>query len=164
MNIKTLIETVDKLAKPISEAAAPKSPELLALLKQEKLLKKQLAQIQSEIIKVKDEEALQAKRDFGPVSNANKELSQLWRKHYDTMEEVYDAESDSPKYMRLDKLLKKIYEKVASKYGGQMAEDMYKHTEMLMKVKGPKGRDAARQFRADHDVSDEFFDPNDDFY
>lgn len=160
MKFDKLIETIRKIDTPILEAATPKSPEMKALLKQRAALKKQLVAIEHQILDQERQESLAARQQV-KVPNADKTLSVLWRQYFDAMVDSEDEREDSPEWRKLDRLMRNVHSKVTKAYGAQMANHMLTHTDMLMRP-GRKASHAARQYRAQHGVSDEYFDPASD--
>lgn len=162
MKFNHLIETIRILDNPISEAATPKSPEMTELLKQRATLVKQLQKIDNSIRAQKQNERNQKRDQFKRIPNADKTLSELWRKHFDAYEESEGLAYSQPEWKYYNKILIKLYDKVEKLYGNQMAEDMAKHSEMLARASGEKSLQKTREFRNQHGVSDEYFDPADD--
>ena len=160
MNFKNLIETIKSIDNPIVESSNSKSAELTALLKQKKILEKELLKINNSILGQQEIERNQKREQFKKIPNADKTLSDLWRKYFDAYYEILGLHDSQPEWEYYEKILNKLYDKVEKLYGNQMAKDMAIHSEMLNRVSGEKGLQKAREFRNQHGVSDEYFDPN----
>lgn len=162
MKFNQLIETIRILDNPINEAATPKSPEMTALLKQRSTLVKQLQKIDNSIRAQEQNERNQRRDQLKRIPNADKTLSELWRKHFDAYEASEVLHDSQPEWKYYNKILIKLYDKVEKLYGNQMAEDMATHSEMLERANGPKALQKTREYRNQHGVSDEYFDPDDE--
>ena len=161
--IKNTARSFSFKAESISESKD--TPEIRALKREKAKLKKRIAEIEKEIVGLENAASSNAKQQFGTVANADPELSKLWRKHFDAMEAATEAYSeDDPEWEPSDRELRRIYAQVAKKYGKAMADAMADHSEKLATQKGRTVSAKMRQFRAEHGVSDQYFDPNDDFY
>ena len=162
MNIKTIIETIDALSKPISESKD--SPEIRALKREKAKLKKRIQEIDKQIIGLENTARTSAKQKFSTVSNADPRLSKLWRKHFDAMQAATESYGeDDPEWQSSDRELQKIYSQVEKNYGNKMADAMEYHSGYLA-TKGRTASTKMRQFRAENGVSDQYFDPNGDLY